>query len=137
MTFSSIPSDPNKDHMGPFTIPCVFFSHYFLLSLSLLKMHPVAVVGIIVGGVVCLWGGYEIGTHLLDWISCRREQRLYEEYVRHYETNEKEGLLSTEKSDDDDDDDDDKPLSESSSYLRRRRTNVRFPPFKNRCERGV
>lgn len=84
-------------------------------------MHPVAVVGIIVGGVVFLWGGYEISAHLLDWISCRREQRLYEEYLRHYDTNEKDALLS-EKSDEDDDD---KPLSESSSYLRRRR-NVSF-----------
>ncbi|KAI8343959.1 hypothetical protein BC941DRAFT_407412 [Chlamydoabsidia padenii] len=85
-------------------------------------MHPAAIVGIIVGGIVCIWGGYEFGTHLLDWVSYRREQRYYEEYIRQYKTDEKQVLLVYEDSDDD------KPLSESSflssSSLRLRKKTI-------------
>jgi hypothetical protein len=81
-------------------------------------MHPAAIVGIIVGGIVCIWGGYEVGTHVLDWISCRREQRYYEQYIKDYQ--EKQALLQQQQEledEDEDDEEDNRPLASSSHYL--------------------
>ncbi|KAI8084489.1 uncharacterized protein BX664DRAFT_360356 [Halteromyces radiatus] len=76
-------------------------------------MHPAAIVFIVVGGIACLWGGYEAGSKIFDWISFRREQRRYEDYIRHYHE-EKQVFYSSPPSYDDDDDDA-IPLS-SASY---------------------
>ncbi|ORX61436.1 hypothetical protein DM01DRAFT_314325 [Hesseltinella vesiculosa] len=67
-------------------------------------MHPAAIVFIVIGGVACVWGGYELGSKLYDWMTIRRERRAYEEYVYNYQ--DKQGWVYTDFSEDDSTDDD-------------------------------
>jgi thiaminase len=75
--------------------------------------HPIVVGAIVLGGVVVLWGGYEIASKLYRE---HQEREEYQEYIRTYNNREKFS----------DNDDDDEPLintvrRESNNGLRNRR----------------
>ncbi|CAO3627498.1 unnamed protein product [Cunninghamella echinulata] len=106
-------------------------------------MHPGTVVLIVIGSVGFLWGSYEIGYRVLDWVSYRRDQKKYEEYLRqYYEKNQlqRNDIISSPQSEqydekkddrnpftdndsdqDSDDDDDNVPLAYHPSLNLRRR----------------
>ncbi|CAO3617222.1 unnamed protein product [Cunninghamella blakesleeana] len=98
-------------------------------------MHPGTIVLIVIGSVGVIWGGYEIGSRFLDWVSYRREQKKYEEYLRQYyekhQSQTNDNIISSpqpnhfdekkdSESNDDDDDDDDVPLAYHPSLRRRK-----------------
>jgi hypothetical protein len=94
-------------------------------------MHPVLVLGIVIGGALVFWGGYEAVNTLYEWHSDRQEQREYEEYVKAHAEKGRLVPVTLFENDDDDDDDDDEPLGvwkkrdsmNSNSELRHRHIN--------------
>ncbi|KAI8069974.1 hypothetical protein BC940DRAFT_331975 [Gongronella butleri] len=97
-------------------------------------MHPAAIVFIVLGGVACGWGSYELGKRFYEWMIIRRERMAYEDYVRTYQ--DKDSLYDTDDDLEDDWayvdrktkmlDDDDVPLMHSTASLRQRRPSSRY-----------
>lgn len=70
-------------------------------------MHPLAVFGgLVIGGVILCWGGYEAIHTIYEWHNDRKEEREYKEYVRmHAEKGRFSGAPMFEECDDTDTED--------------------------------
>lgn len=69
-------------------------------------MHPLAIAGIVLGGVFLCWGGYEAIQTIYEWHNDRKEEREYKEYVRmHAEKGRFSGVPMFEEGDDSDPED--------------------------------
>ena len=98
-------------------------------------MHPAIVAAIVVGGVIVVLGGIEVGRRLYDE---HEERRQYDEYVRRHNRDfEKSRRLSDDDtclSDDGDDDDDNSDIRKLNMFfrdhdnLRHRRTRASRQP---------
>ncbi|KAI7864717.1 uncharacterized protein EV154DRAFT_533943 [Mucor mucedo] len=73
-------------------------------------MHPALVFGIVIGGALVLWGGYEAVNTIYEWHQDRQEQKSYEEYVKAHAEKGRLVPVTLFENHDEDDEEDDEPL---------------------------